>query len=460
MNQAIIDYYRCPEKLVDLQLAGKPSDNPGYFRFGHQTICYGKSASGYRSDQISGPLYDALSDVRVDDGVVRIPLDPDEIIENLRCERYWHNGSKNQERFIEHPHVRRFYYWLRPVLPVRVRKHLQRMHFKNWKKIPFPHWPVDRTVERILDRLLILSMEGKRIHRMPFIWFWPDGARGCAMMTHDVEDLSGRKFCTSLMNLDDSMTIKSSFQLVPEGRYPVPVALLEEIRNRGFEIGVHDLNHDGQLFSNRIHFLRMVERINTYGKEYHASGFRSGGLYRNQAWYGALDFSYDMSVPSVAHLEPQQGGCCSIMPFFVGRVLELPLTMIEDYSLFHILGDYSIDLWREQLGTVMANHGLASFIVHPDYIIERRARTAYQALLEHLARMRAERGLWIALPGEVDRWWRKRSQMKIVGDEGTWQIEGAGREQARLAFASLVDGELRFSIEGPTVRGETEAQSG
>jgi hypothetical protein len=449
MNRLITDYYRCPEKFVDLQLAGKLSENPGYFGFGHQTICYGNSSSGFRSHRVSGQLYDTLADVSADGGSVRLPLDPDEIIDNLRYERYWHEGSRWQERFAEHPYIRSFYYRLRPLLSLRVRRYLQRAHVNNWKSIRFPHWPVDRTVERILDRLLALCMEAQGIERMPFVWFWPDGARSCAIMTHDVEDLPGRKFCSQLMDLDESMAIKSSFELVPEKRYPVPGELLEEIRKRGFEIAVHDLNHDGQLFSSHKHFRRMVERINAYGREYGAAGFRSGGLYRNQAWYGALEFSYDMSVPSVGHLEPQRGGCCSVMPFFIGKVLELPLTMAEDYSLFHILRDYSIDLWKEQLATVMANHGLASFIVHPDYIIEQGARKVYQALLEHLAQMRNERGIWIALPGEVDRWWRERSQMRVVGEEGTWRIEGVGKERARLAFATLVGDEFDFTIEGP-----------
>jgi len=455
MNKTVIDYYRCPENLANLQLAGRLSEDAGYFRFGHQTICYGKSASGFRSHQVSGSLYDALTDVRVDGGSVRLPLDPDEIIENLRYERYWHDGSRGQGRLAEHPHIRSLYYWLRPLLAVHVRKHLQRVHLKGWKSIPFPRWPVDCTVERILSRLLALCMKAQGTQRMPFVWFWPDGARSCAIMTHDVEDLPGRKFCSTLMDLDDSMAIKSSFELVPEKRYPVPEALLEEIRDRGFEIGVHDLSHDGRLFSSHRHFLRMVERINAYGKEYGASGFRSGGLYRNQAWYAALEFSYDMSVPSVAHLEPQRGGCCSVMPFFIGKILELPLTMVEDYSLFYIMHDYSINLWKEQLATVMANHGLASFVVHPDYIIEQRARSVYQALLEHLAQMREERGIWIALPREVDRWWRERSEMRIVGDEGTWRIEGAGKERARVAFATLVGDELTFAIEGPNDSGRS-----
>jgi len=307
---------------------------------------------------------------------------------------------------------------------------------------------VDRTVEQILERLLVLAMKARGLERVPFIWFWPEGANACAIMTHDVEERAGRDFCSQLMDLDEAAGLKSSFQIVPEARYPVPQAFLEEIRARGFEINIHDLNHDGRSFSSYDEFMRRVRGINQYGREYRALGFRSGALYRNQAWYAALEFSYDMSVPSVAHLEPQRGGCCSLMPFFIGRILELPLTMIQDYSLFHILNDYSIDLWKQQLSVITERHGLASFIVHPDYIIATRARATYQTLLQHLARLREERALWIALPAEVDRWWRERSQMTVVSEGTEWRIEGNGRERARLAFANLVVGDtLTFTIE-------------
>jgi len=267
------------------------------------------------------------------------------------------------------------------------------------------------------------------------------------MMTHDVEELAGRNLCSQLMDLDDSVGIKSSFQIVPEDRYPVSDGFLEEIRNRGFEINIHDLNHDGQLFSDHQVFLERAQRINGYGRVYRALGFRSGALYRNQTWYSALEFSYDMSVPSVAHLDPQRGGCCTLMPFFIGQILELPLTTIQDYSLFHVLNDYSIDLWTQQLRLIADAHGLASFIIHPDYIIEKRARATYQALLEHVAQMREAKKLWVALPREVDRWWRERSQMQVVGDGSRWRIEGIGHERARLAFATLVGEHLGFTIE-------------
>jgi hypothetical protein len=425
---------------MDFRKARGVLKGPGYFSFGPEMICYGRSSSGSPTKHVRGALPDVSAEVTADAGIVRLPLDPDEIIENLRHERY-------RKSHFTSPIVKNTYYLFRPFLPLSVRKHLQRVRLSDWKEITFPRWPIDRTVERLLERLLVLSMTAQGIKRVPFVWFWPDGATGCAIMTHDVETLAGRNFSSELMNLDDSAEIKASFQIVPEGRYRVPEALLEEIRQRGFEINIHDLNHDGLLFSSHEEFLRRSVRINDYGVKYGALGFRSGGLYRNPAWFAALDFSYDMSLPSVGHLEPQRGGCCSIMPFFIGKTLELPVTTIQDYSLFHILNDYSIELWKQQLASITEAHGLASFLVHPDYLIEKRARKAYQLLLEHLALMRKERKLWIPLPREVDHWWRERSQMRVVRDGRKWRIEGQGRDRARLAFAMLAGRELTFTFE-------------
>ena len=448
IDQPVLDYYRCPENLVGFELAGRLSEDAGYFCFGPDTICYGRSLSGFRSPRAIGPLYDALTDATGDGGTVRLPFDPNDIVDNLRLERYRHQEERSGTGVTGSAFVRKLYYWLRPFLGVSVRKHVQRAYLNDWKKIPFPRWPVDRTVDRLLERLLVLSMQARGIHTVPFVWFWPDRATSCAIMTHDVEDLTGRDFCSRLMDLDDAAGIKSAFQIVPEGRYPVPDGLLQEIRSRGFEINVHDLNHSGRLFSSRDDFFRLAERINECGRTFGAQGFRSGALYRNQAWFGALDFSYDMSVPSVAHLDPQRGGCCTVMPFFIGTLLELPVTTIQDYSLFHILNDYAIDVWKQQIASITEQHGLVSFIVHPDYIIGKRARASYQALLEHLARMREERNIWIPLPRDVNRWWRDRSQMTVVCDGGgRWRIEGAGKERARLAYATLDGDALVYTIQ-------------
>src|SRR5438045_5789037 len=118
-----------------------------------------------------------------------------------------------------------------------------------------------------------------------------------------------------------------------------------------------------------------------------------------------------MSGPSGGHLEAEGGGCCTIRPYFINNMVELSVTTTQDYSLFHILGDYSIELWKQQVQTIMGKHGLISFIIHPDYILEKRAQEAYRSLLAYLCELRAQGSVWIALPGEVATWWRKRDEM-------------------------------------------------
>jgi hypothetical protein len=135
------------------------------------------------------------------------------------------------------------------------------------------------------------------------------------------------------------------------------------------------------------------------------------------------------------------------MPYFVGKVLELPVTATQDYSLFHILKDYSIDLWKQQIDLITEKHGLIGFIVHPDYITAPRPRQTYETLLAYLARLRGERNIWMPIPGEVDHWWRQRAQMRLVPDGDEWRIEGSGKERARIAYASEEGGRLVLSLQ-------------
>jgi len=444
MNNSLVQYYRCPESYVSIAQQGTLSENSGYFRFGADIVCYGR-CSGLRPSASPGaPLENALRGVSSERGTVCLPFDLDQVVDSLRYERY-------QKDSLPHSTLQAAmasaYYFVRPMLPVTVRKHLQKIRLRDWDTLPFPKWPVDRTVDNLFEQLLLGVLRSQSLDSIPFIWFWPDGASSCAIMTHDVETTLGRDFCSTLMDINDSFGIKSSFQIVPERRYGVSPEFIESIKKRGFEVAVQDLNHDGHLFIERKEFLVRAAKINAYGREYKADGFRSAVLYRNQDWYDALDFSYDMSVPNVAHLDPQRGGCCTVMPYFVGNILELPVTTTQDYSLFHILNDHSIGLWKQQTDLIMESHGLMSFIIHPDYIVEAEERGTYEALLTYLAQLRREDNVWIPIPAEANRWWRERAKMTLVEDGDGWRIEGQGKERARIAYASERDGRVVYSWE-------------
>jgi hypothetical protein len=443
MTSSFLEYYRCPEEFAKFGVAQELGPTPGFFRFGKKITCYGRSAEPVAS-MSNGDLPDVVPLQQAREGEIMLPFDTDELLENLRKEKYV--AAEEASSFAEKL-IRKTYYFARPFLSVGVRKHFQRFHLRERRKIEFPSWPVDKTVDNLCAELMSLSVQANRNQRIPFVWFWPNEYQGCVLMTHDVEHEEGRDFCGDLMDLDDRYGIRSSFQVVPEERYAVTDAFLENIRARGFELNVHDLNHDGQLFESRELFLERADKINDYRRKWRTEGFRSGGMYRNAEWTEAFQFDYDMSFPNAAHLEPRRGGCCTVMPYFAGTLVEIPLTTTQDYSLFHILGKYSIDLWKDELDSIGSSHGLASFIVHPDYVIAPRARRVYENLLQHLSKLCHRNKLWQPLPRDVARWWRERSRMRVERSGNSWKVVGPGSERAHIAFAQIENGRLTYHVE-------------
>ena len=442
-SAAVIERYRCPRELVDVASSEPLSSSGGFFRFGQNGICYGRSRAAVLSSRPNSKLYDVTRDAAVENAKLLLPFNLKEVVDNLRLERYT-NGEAAESTLFRL--CKKLYYHLRPFTNQMVRKQVQKFHARNWKKQSFPQWPIDTTVENVFETVLQMSMNASGQEKIPFVWFWPNGASGCLTMTHDVETRAGRDFCPTLMDVDEAFGIKAAFGIVPEERYEVPSDLLKSMRSRGFEVIVQDLNHDGRLFDDKQEFLRRAQMINQYGREFKATGFRAAVLYRKPEWYDALDFAFDMSFPNVAPLDPQQGGCCTVLPFFIGEMLEIPVTTVQDYTLFHVLNERSIELWKSQIELVLKQNGLLSFIVHPDYILQPDTLSVYKRLLRHLQGLRDRTPIWCALPSEINAWWRARNKMSVVREGASWRIVGEGSERAVLAYAKNVDGKIVYEL--------------
>src|SRR5262249_38615340 len=137
------------------------------------------------------------------------------------------------------------------------------------------------------------------------------------VLTHDVETNAGLGKCRPLMRLEMELGFRSSFNFVPEGGYRVPAELREKLIATGFEVGIHDLKHNGHLFASRRGFKGRAARIKDYAGEWGASGFRSGFMLRNLDWLHDLDVQYDASTFDTDPFEPQPDGGHTIFPFWV-----------------------------------------------------------------------------------------------------------------------------------------------
>src|SRR6267154_1711896 len=210
MDHTFYDYFRCPESTVDFRLTGNLSQGLGYFRFGEDVTCYGQSCVGDRARKYDSPLCDISSAVKFGEHIVELPFDPDDVTTNLRCESYAGHMGEHKTKLPPNRLFRGIYYLARPHMSVRFRRILQRISLRGQTTKSFPHWPVDRTVDRMFESLMTLAIQSRNNEPVPFIWFWPDGAQAALILTHDVEAEGGKKFCSTLMDLDDEFGFKSS----------------------------------------------------------------------------------------------------------------------------------------------------------------------------------------------------------------------------------------------------------
>ncbi len=399
------------------------------------------------SEVSMAPVLEAAPNAALEALGVCLPDDPALVLDYLRLEQYQDQIGGKATTPGSKSIVRQAYYLMRPLLSVAVRKYMQRFALRGWENVPFPRWPVETAVQDMENAVWseLLRITGE--DRLPFIWYWPEGRPIASILTHDVETAAGRNFCGDLMGLEAEFGFVSAFEVVPEDRYEVPREFLQSLRDGGCEIALHGLNHDGHLFDNHEGFRARADKINHYLHAWDAKGFRSPVMYRHQEWLHHLNIAYDMSVPNSARLDPQRGGCCTVRPYFLNDVLELPLTTIQDYTLLAVLNDATPTIWWRQLEIISAQGGLASFIVHPDYMLEERGQRLYRQLLNRLAELRDAGQLWPALPCDLNDWWRQRRMMELTKGTNGWAIQGPGAERARIAWAVDTDSGIKFEIE-------------
>jgi hypothetical protein len=151
--------------------------------------------------------------------------------------------------------------------------------------------------------------------------------------------------------------------------------------------------------------------MNEFIDDFGAVGFRSPLTHRNPEWMQVLDIEYDGSFFDTDPYEPMAGGTMSIWPFQLGRFVELPYTLAQDYTVAEVMGETTPRLWLEKVEFIRANHGMALLNTHPDYL---RKRHTWRVYSEFLATMRERADFHHGLPREVARWWRARATATAV----------------------------------------------
>jgi glycosyltransferase involved in cell wall biosynthesis/peptidoglycan/xylan/chitin deacetylase (PgdA/CDA1 family) len=308
----------------------------------------------------------------------------------------------------------RFYYGIKPLLPARFR-------------LAFRGWMMRRKRQHCREVWPILPGSECPPQDWPG---WPDGKQFALVLTHDVEGPSGLAKCRQVQEVEKKYGLHSSFNLIPEGSYRVSREFRMELAHDGFEVGLHDLFHDGRLYRNRAEFARNAVQINQYLKNWGVVGFRSGFMFHKLSWLQDLDIQYDTSTFDTDPFEPQPDGTGTIFPFWyegaAGRgYVELPYTLPQDSTLFRLLGERTPAIWRDKVDWIARHGGMALLNVHPDYIDteggKRRALkyplAYYEEFIQYVA-MTYAGSYWNPLPKELAAWYKGALVKSRAAEDG------------------------------------------
>jgi peptidoglycan/xylan/chitin deacetylase (PgdA/CDA1 family) len=312
------------------------------------------------------------------------------------------------------------YYIFKNLIPPGVRYRLNSIAVRNRRRPTFPNWPFEDALMQVWRRTLAALLDHWGAQDAWHLGFWPEGKSCCVVLTHDVESPPGLAAMERMAELEERWGFRSAWNLALE-QYPIDWKRIEALRGRGFEFGAHGLRHDGRLFRSERDFKALAPRINRIAREHGLRGFRAPSTLRRAQWIPRLEFDFDSSFADTDIFEPQPGGTCSIFPFFLDTMVELPYTLPQDHTLIHLLGCEPLRIWIRKAQRIASLGGMILTLVHPDYCGEGIYLQAYEKLLEYLAGID---NAWRALPSEVAQWWRQRAAAQLDVIDGQPMVSG------------------------------------
>jgi peptidoglycan/xylan/chitin deacetylase (PgdA/CDA1 family) len=364
---------------------------------------------------------------RDDRGNLFLPFDPDHAIELLLTEQYRAGGraaAGAARRSAAH-----VYYRVRPALPRKLQVAARRALSRAQARRGFPAWPIEPSLHDLYDLLLGLVADLAQ-RPLPYIAPWPAPFTWALVLTHDVETRDGYDHLDQLRNIEEDLDLRSTWNFVAR-RYDVDDAVVHSLTSAGHEVGVHGLYHDGRDLESRAVLKARLPEMEANARKWGAVGFRSPALRRSIDLMPLLRFDYDSSYPDTDPYGPDGGGCCSWLPYMIDELVELPVTVPQDHTLFEILHRRDACAWREKTEYLRGRGGMALVLTHPDYMMGPEALRAYHEFLRSFA---SDPSGWKALSRDVSAWWRRRRSSRPVLEQGRWCIEGEAAGEGAVAF--------------------------
>jgi len=280
--------------------------------------------------------------------------------------------------------------WARSLLAGALGR-MQRGREGSWAR--FPVWPLDLSADFLADALGVCPS--------PF-------AHGPTpvILSHDLDSPEGlRNLVADFLDVEEQAGARSVNFVVPCA-WPLDHGLLEQVRGRGHEIGVHGYDHSNRTpFAGAEERARRLNAARDFIDRYAVAGYRAPSLLRTRALIRGLRqlYRYDSSIPTSGGLFPApNNGCASARPFELEGMPELPVSLPRDGSLL-FLGYRPreiVRLWIECAEAISRSGGVVLLLTHCEARFS-GSRELFAAYRDFLGYVRSSERLAFSTPLEV-----------------------------------------------------------
>ena len=296
---------------------------------------------------------------------------------------------------------------------------------------------------------------------LPFIqkWFWPNFAKACFVMTHDVDLLVHRKsfppprklnvkylryrwqhhkhpskfYWSNIPEMiaeERKRGVKSTFYFLPDYKTEEQKRLIKltglkideifkHLKNAGCEIGLH-----GSMWSFQSHkklkkeksIVEGLSKTSITGIRQHFLNFLVPYTWRYQEEAG---FVYDTTFSYNDAIGFRSGICFPYHPFDVLTktkfgLLELPMSFMDVTTLFTNLARDEILMMLARLRKIVEQFNGVLILNFHSGVNNKEIYSNYEkAYIDSLNYVNNNKHYWIATAGECATWWRKRENANI-----------------------------------------------
>ena len=174
-----------------------------------------------------------------------------------------------------------------------------------------------------------------------------------------------------------ALGLRSRWNFVPRALRRRRQSSFASYEEDGCEVGVHGLRHDGRTSPRAGSPSQAAARDARAAERWGAVGFRSPGDPPAVGADAAARVRLRLVLPRHRAVRATSRRLLHLLPFFNGEMVELPMTLPQDHTLFALLGCGDGELWQEKVRHIRKHGGMALVLTHPDYASNPALADAY-----------------------------------------------------------------------------------